>query len=214
MCCGRSPRPRSRCGGGHRADQARAHGHEPRYARADGGGQLVRHAPGHLERPHGDGDRARRLRPPLHQPEAGAGGEVRGGHPDDQAVHERREGALERHRSPARLGAPRAAADRDARGRLRPARARPGRALRRRRDHPARRPGHHPVDDGHRPRGSRGGGARPLEAQVHRVRAEPHLGRHRGRARAGALVPGDGVQPRARPDRALRRATARRCPPR
>ena len=45
-------------------------------------------------------------------------------HPDDQAVHERREGALERHRSRAHLGAARAAADRDARGRLRPEGAR------------------------------------------------------------------------------------------
>ena len=112
------------------------------------------------------------------------------------------------------LGAPRAAADRDARGGLRAARARPGGALRRRRDHPARRSGHHPVDHGHRPRGGRGGRPRPREAQVHRVRAEPHLGRHRGRARAGALVPGDGVQPRPRPDRALRQRRLRRCPPR
>ncbi len=47
-------------------------------------------------------------------------------------------------------------------------------------------------------------GRDPAQAQMHRLRAEPHLGRHRGRARAGALVPGDGVQPRARPDRALR----------
>ena len=115
--------PRAR-GGGHRADQARPHGHEPRHARADRGGQRLRDAPGHLGRPHGDGHRARRLRPALHQPEAGAGRPLRGGHPDDQAVHERREGALERHRSRAHLGAPRAAADRDARGRLRPARAR------------------------------------------------------------------------------------------
>ena len=38
---------------------------------------------------------------------------------DDQAVHERREGRLERHRARAHLGAARAAADRDARGRLR-----------------------------------------------------------------------------------------------
>ena len=40
-------------------------------------------------------------------------------------------------------------------------------------------------------------GPRPSAAEVHRVRAEPHLGRHRGRARAGPLVSGDGVQPRA-----------------
>ena len=48
-------------------------------------------------------------------------------------------------------------------------------------------------------------GPRPRGAQVHRLRAEPHLGRPRGRARAGALVPGDGLEPRPRPDRPLRR---------
>ena len=47
--------------------------------------------------------------------------------------------------------------------------------LRRRRDHPARRPGHHPVDDGHGAQGGRGGRPRPGGAQVHRLRAEPHL---------------------------------------
>ena len=124
---------------------------------------------------------------------------------DDQAVHERREGHLERHRDRAGLGAPRAAADRDARGRLRPEGARHRRARGRRRDHPARRPGHHPVDDGDRPQGRRGGRPRPGRAEVHRLRAEPHLRRHRGRARAGALVPGDGLQPRPRPDPPLRR---------
>ena len=50
----------------------------------------------------------------------------------------------------------------------------------------------------------RGGGPRPGRAQVHRLRAEPHLRRHRGRARAGALVPGDGLEPRHGPHRALR----------
>ena len=53
--------------------------------------------------------------------------------------------------------------------------------------------------------GGRGGRPRPGGAEVHRLRAEPHLGRHRRRARAGALVPGDGVEPRAGPDRPLRR---------
>ena len=48
--------------------------------------------------------------------------------------------------------------------------------LRRRRDHPARRPGHHQVDDGHCPCGGRGGRPRPGRAEVHRLRAEPHLG--------------------------------------
>ena len=75
----------------------------------------------------------------------------------------------------------------------------------RRGDHPARRPRHHPVDDGHRPQGRRGGGPRPGGAQVHRLRAEPHLGRLGRGARAGALVPGDGLQPCPGPDRPLRR---------
>ena len=44
-------------------------------------------------------------------------------------------------------------------------------ARRRRRDHPARRPGDHRVDDGHGAPGRRGGGARPGGAEVPRVRA-------------------------------------------
>ena len=51
------------------------------------------------ERPHGDGHRPRRLRPPLHRPAARAGRRVRGRPADDQAVHERRGGSLERHRT-------------------------------------------------------------------------------------------------------------------
>ena len=43
-----------------------------------------------------------------------------------------------------------------------------------------------------------------LRAQVHRLGAEPHLRRPRRRARAGALVPGDGLEPRHGPDRPLR----------
>ena len=53
-------------------------------------GEHVRDAAGHLGRPDGDGDRARRLGAPLHQPEAREGRPVRGGAADDQAVHERR----------------------------------------------------------------------------------------------------------------------------
>ena len=102
----------------------------------------------HLGR-DGDGHRARRLGPPLHQPAAGKGEALRGSPPNDQAVHERREGRLERRRDRARLGAEGPAADRDARGRLRAEGARHRGARRRRRDHPARGPGHHPVDDGH-----------------------------------------------------------------
>ena len=74
----------------------------------------------------------------------------------------------------------------------------------RRRDHPARRPGDHRVDHGHRARGRREGGPRPGRARVHRRRAVEGLRRHRRRARRGALVPGDGLEPRHGPDRALR----------
>ena len=52
------------------------------------------------------------------------------------------------------------------------------------------------LDHGHRAQGRRGGGPRPVAAQVHRRRAEPRHRRPRRRARAGALVPGDGVEPR------------------
>ena len=65
------------------------------------------------------------------------------------------------------------------------------------------------MDDG--PQGRRGGRARPGGAQVHRQRAEPHLGRPGRRARAGALVPGDGVEPRPGPDRPLRHRRLRRA---
>ena len=61
------------------------------------------------------------------------------------------------------------------------------------------------LDDGDGARGGRRGGPRSRGAQVHRLRAHAHLGRPGGRARAGALVPGDGLEPRARPDRPLRR---------
>ena len=83
---------------------------------------------------------------------------------------------VERHRDRARAGCARSCR----RSRCTsPATARRCSAIagppRRRRDHPARRPGHHPVDDGHGPQGGRGGGPRPGGAQVHRLRAEPHL---------------------------------------
>src|SRR5438093_740036 len=41
------------------------------------------------------------------------------------------------------------------------------------------------------------------ELQLEWVRDEPHLRRRRRRARTGALVPGDGLEPRHGPDRAL-----------
>ena len=102
------------------------------------------------------------------------------------------------------MGAAGAAGDRDARRRLRAEGARGRRPAGRRRHHPARRPGHHPVDHGHGPEGRRGGRPRSRSAQVHRQRAEPHLRRSRRRPRAGALVPGDGLEPRPGPDRPLR----------
>ena len=154
----------------------------------------------------GRGDSAVRYR----RPQADEGRRLRGGAADDQAVHERQGGDLEREAAPAQVGAAGAAGDRDARRGLRAEGARGGRAAGRRRDHPARRPGHHPVDHGHGPEGGRGGRARPGGAQVHRQRAEPHLGRPRRRARAGALVPGDGLEPRPGPDRPLRHRRLRR----
>ncbi len=114
-----------------------------------------------------------------------------------------RAGRVEREGADARVGqgAPR---DPDARRRLRAARARRRGPRRRRRDHPARRPADHPVDHGDRARGGEGGGPGPGRPRVHRLRAEPHLGRHRRRPRPGALVPGDGLEPRHGPRRALR----------
>ena len=73
----------------------------------------------------------------------------------------------------------------------------------RRRDHPARRPGHRRLDDGHRPQGGRGGGPRPVGAGADRVRAVRALGRPGRRPRARALVPGHGLEPRRRPAAAL-----------
>ena len=152
-------------------DQARPHGHEPRHARADRARERLRDAARHLERPDDHGHRPRRLGAALHRPAAGEGRRVRGGARDDQAVHERQGGQLEREGPPAEVGAPGAARDRDARRRLRAEGARSRRPAGRRRDHPARRPGHHPVDHGHGPPGSRGSGPRPGGAQVHRQRA-------------------------------------------
>ena len=76
-----------------------------------------------------------------------------------------------------------AADDRDVGRGLRAEGARGRGTRRRRRDHPARRSRDHRLDHGHGPPGRRGGRARPGRAQVPRLRAEPHLGRHRGRAR-------------------------------
>ena len=52
--------------------------------------------------------------------------------------------------------------------------------------------------------GGEGGGPRPRGAPVHRLRPSAHLGRHRRGTRPGSLVPGDGLEPRHGPRRALR----------
>ena len=144
-------------------------------------------------------------------PQADEGRRLRGSPEDGEAVHERQGGHLERQAAPAQVGAAGAAGDRDARRRLRAEGARGRGTSGRRRDHPARRPGHHPVDHGHGAEGRRGGRSRSGGAQVHRQRAEPHLGRPRGRPRAGALVPGHGLEPRPGPDRPLRHRRLRRA---
>ena len=102
------------------------------------------------------------------------------------------------------VGAAGAAGDPDVDRGLRAEGARGRRPRRRRRDHPARRPRDHQLDHGHRAQGRGGSGARPGAAEVHRRRAEPRHRRPRRRARPGALVPGDGLEPRDGPDRALR----------
>ena len=142
-------------------DQARPHGHEPGHPRPDGARERVRHAPGHLERPHDHGRRPGRFLGALRRPQADEGGRLRGSAEDGEAVHERQGGALERQGPPAEVGAARAAGDRDARRRLRAEGAGRGRPPGRRRHHPARRPRHHPVDHGHGPKGRRGGRPRP-----------------------------------------------------
>ena len=154
----------------------------------------------------GRGDSARAL----HRPAADEGRGVRGRARDGARVHERPRGQLERQGSPAQVGARRAAGDPGLGRGLRPEGARGRGPRRRRRDHPARRPRDHHVDHGHRPPRRRGGGPRPVAAQVHRRRARAHLRRPRRRARPGALVPGHGLEPRHGPDRALRHRRQRR----
>ena len=68
------------------------------------------------------------------------------------------------------------------------------------------------MDHGDGPRGSRGGGPRPGGAQVHRLRTEPRVGPIADGSRADALVPGDGLEPRDGPDRALRHGRLGRSP--
>ena len=81
-------------------------------------------------------------------PQADEDRRVRAAADDDQGVHERAPGGVGGHGDPAQVGAGQAG-DPALRRRLRAARAGRGGARRRRRDHPARRPGDHRVDDGH-----------------------------------------------------------------
>ena len=185
-------------------DQARALRHEPRHPRPDGRGELVRDGARHLERPHGDGNRPRRLVAARRRAAAREGRGVRAALRDDQGADERPRGRLEREAAEARVGARRAAGHPDVDRGLRAEGARRRGPRRGRRDHPARRPADHPVDHGHRAQGGGGGRPRPERAEVHRRRAVQRDGRHRVGARAGEVVPGDGLEPRDGSDRALR----------
>ena len=133
-------------------DEVRAPRHQPGHARADRPREPLRDAARHLRRPHGDGDRPRRLRAPLHRPAAGEGGRVRDGAPDDQAVHERRTRCSWNDKDlQLKWVRPELPRDPDVGRRLRAEGARRRRARRRRRHHPARRSRDHPVDHGARP---------------------------------------------------------------
>ena len=150
-----------------------------------------------------DGDRPGRLGPPLHRAAARQGRRVRAAPADDQGLHERPRGRVEREGAAAQVGPARAPRDPDVGRGLRAEGARGRGPYGRRRRHPARRPGDHRVDHGHRAEGRRGGGARSFTASVHRQRAELHRRRHATRSRPGALVPGDGLEPRHGSRRAL-----------
>ena len=201
---GRSRTRRSRSSRPDRADQARPLRHEPRDPRPDDHRELVRDDARHLERPDGDGDRPRRLVAARRRPQAGAGRRVRGATADDQGPDERPRPSSGTRRSSSSSGCaelpeievwiagygPKALA---VAGRV-------GDGVIIQLADPqiiqwimdtARRVG-------------RGGRARPERAQVHRRRAEHDHRRPRRRARAGALVPGHGLEPRHGPDRALR----------
>ena len=69
---------------------------------------------------------------------------------------------------------------------------------------PARRPGARRLADGLCPPGRRGGRPRPGRARMHRLRAGGRHGRPARGARRDPVLPGDGLEPRARPAAALR----------
>ncbi len=90
------------------------------------------------------------------------------------------------------------------RRRLRAESARGRRAGQRRRDRPAGRSSDHRVDHEYGPRGCRAGRPRSRRAELHRRCPLQGLRRPRGLSRGGALVSGDGLEPRDGSDRALR----------
>src|SRR6266704_2447413 len=83
-----------------------------------------------------------------------------------------------------------------------------GGAHRRRRDPPARRPARDPVAAALGARGSGGGGPQLRGREGDGGRARLRLVGRTARARAGALVPGAGLQPRGRPGQPLPRRRA------
>ena len=122
----------------------------------------VRDAARHLRRAHGHGHRPRRLGRALHRPASpSASRSSSGAAAMIKDFMNGREVRVERQGAEARVGAAGAAGDPNVGGGLRAEGARGRGPGRRRRDHPARRPGDHPVDHGDRPRGSGRGGARP-----------------------------------------------------
>ena len=206
---GAVPAPDSR-GDEHGAAEARPERDEPGHPRADRDRERVRHAPGRLRWPDGDGHRPRRLRTPRDRPAAGEGRRVRGRVPDAARPDEWARGAMERHRHRARMGEG-PDGDPALRRRVRAAGARDRRPRRRRRDHPARRPGDRRVDRRPGARGGRGGRPRPVGDEGGRLRAGARRRRPRRRMRAGALVPRDGLEPRLRrASRSTTRPTSRR----
>ena len=193
-------------------DQARPLRDEPGDARPDGARERVRDAARSLRRADGDGHRARRLGRALHRPAADEGRRVRARVRDGQASF-MNGGEVDWNDKQLQLKWVRPELPRipmwvagygpKALGRRGP--------RRRRRDHPARRPRDHPVDHGHRARAPPRRRAATRASSSASSARRPHLRRPRRRARAGALVPGHGLEPRHGSDRALRHRRQRRA---
>src|SRR5256885_6171156 len=88
---------------GDRKDQAGPLRYEPGHPRPDRHCELVRDDAGHLERPHGHGNRPWRLLAPGGRPQTGQGRRVRGKAADDQGTDERPRGRVEREGATARV---------------------------------------------------------------------------------------------------------------